>query len=44
MLAKKPIYNYLKKGAEIGLCNYDPKFSLKYKGNLGFVGTYEVEI
>lgn len=32
------IYNYLKKGAEIGLCNYDPKFSLKYKGNLGFVG------
>lgn len=38
------IYNYLKKGAEIGLCNYDPKFSLKYKGNLGFVGTYEVVI
>ena len=38
------IYKYLQKGAEIGLCDYDPKFSNKYKGNLDFVGTYIVEI
>ena len=38
------IYKYLQKGAEIGLCDYDPKFSNKYKGNLEFVGTYIVEI
>ena len=38
------IYHYLKKGTEIGLCDYDPKFSLKYKGILDFVGTYIVEI
>lgn len=35
------IYGYLKRGAEIGLCNYDPNFSLKNKGNLDFVGIYE---
>lgn len=35
------VYKYLQKGAEIGLCNYDPQFSLKNKGNLDFVGTYE---
>ena len=29
----------MQKGAEIGLCDYDPKFSNKYKGNLDFVGT-----
>lgn len=38
------IYKYLQRGAEIGLCDYDPKFSNKYKGNLDFVGTYIVEI
>ena len=35
---------YLSKGAKIGLCDYDPNFSLKYRGNLDFVGTYEVVI
>lgn len=35
---------YLSKGAKIGLCDYDPDFSLKNRGNLDFVGTYEVVI
>lgn len=34
------IYEYLKRGVEIGLCNYDPQFSLKYRGKLDFVGLY----
>ena len=38
------IYKYLQKGAEIGLCDYDPEFSMKNMGNLDFVGTYIVEI
>lgn len=38
------IYKYLQKGAEIGLCDYNPEFSMKNMGNLDFVGTYIVEI
>lgn len=38
------IYRYLQKGAEIGLCNYDPEFSLKNNGNLDFVGEYIYEL
>lgn len=38
------IYSYLQKGAEIGLCDYDPEFSIKNMGNLDFVGTYIVEV
>lgn len=38
----KRVQVYLSKGAKIGLCDYDPSFSLKYKGNLDFVGTYWV--
>lgn len=38
------VYEYLKRGAEIGLCNYDPMFSLKYKGHLDFMSTYPIEL
>lgn len=38
------VYRYLRRGKEIGLCNYDPMFTLKYKGHLDFLSTYPIEL